>query len=383
MPHEAYALKFATIAIPFILTASFTAAARMYGLKSILPTLVSIALSLVLITVNQRLTNPDNWILIAVMAAAGVAVSITAFIVMDIFKKTESTAAKISYFRDNKQYIVILSAFSIAIIVTPLFSSLADWVDQKGFWFGFYQSWTAGLVTFIFLGIAGILVSVYRPSQDQFKRRVSHLFDVNDTAAIDHLASSVQKNGYYAKTVKRTYTIENYSHEQKAYKISITHEAVHKNFLWDVSAPDQATIKLTLTEEDKLNPPLDSMGSIISVRINDNERLTRPEPIPEQGIDKIWPYTIQAGGEGHIRTIHYCYYKANEPHSFGVNRFARHIKSEIIYNCTDDGVPDITIKTGNLVRTERLVRGHPIVMADAKDYVPGADAFEFTLSEPN
>ncbi|WP_448205991.1 hypothetical protein [Azospirillum sp. sgz302134] len=133
----------------------------------------------------------------------------------------------------------VLAAFVASIIATLVFSFMVDWASQVGFWYGFYQSWTAGFAAFLMFGLAGIAVSLHRPGEDNFQQRVANLFNVTDLASIDYLCQAVQKVGYYSVSVERTYKIVEYDKSRKAYRVIIHSVTKAKNFLHDVSVPDR------------------------------------------------------------------------------------------------------------------------------------------------
>jgi hypothetical protein len=279
---------------------------------------------------------------------------------------------------------MIIFAFVVSILMTLAFSHRVDWENQTGFWYGFYQSWTSGFVAFLIFGLAGILVSIHRPSEDHFRQRVANLFSVADAAAIDYLSEAIQKVGYYNVEIESTYKIIKYDPDRKAYEIMITRNSRAKNFLHDVSVPDQLVYKICVDDDDALDPPLNYLGQIVRYNVDGRSMFENgqlPMSIPVSGIDIGWPFHIAENSEAVIDTAQTCFVKAGKAHQYFVNRFTKSAKIYFEY-CISGSLPSLTIKTDGHTEVKPLAHGSKILGAYVLNRLPGVEVLEFTIGQP-
>jgi hypothetical protein len=213
----------------FGLILGFVYVTRNIGIRQVLPALfVTIIGILVVTTLGSSLVN-SLWLWFD-------AITILAILVAVIIPKTKkgreldfyidrswrgaATRAWLT-FRADTRYSIIMGAFLVSLLVTYFFGKLVIQEDPRGFWYGFYEAWTASLVFFLILGIAGTLVSLYRPEKDTFSQRVRILFGGRQDEAVDFISESIRKIGYYSDDVKRTYTIKQYDAVSDAFLIRV------------------------------------------------------------------------------------------------------------------------------------------------------------------
>lgn len=359
----------------------FATYARIRGLLAVAPVLIAtiVATGTVLLAMHEARSSQWEWI-----AAGLLGGSLGGWLVGEIQRqgKARRVFSRLARGVDNPQLLVVVTALALAILITFVFSSLANGDSTTPFWKGFYQSWTAALVAFVFLGLAGVLVTFYSPTKDQFQRRVSNLYDVHDSVAIEHLSKEAQKIGYYAVSIEREYRIEEYDSERNAYKITVTHKTRNKNFLKDVHAPDKARVYVQFDKEDLFDPPLERMGTLLSARIDDVKQFDGVEHFGENGLDKEWSYELRAGHDACVEVVYSCWFRAGMEHSFRGSRFARRIDAWISYCCDSDGEPELLVSASGFTRKDTLSRGKRYSLAHADDYVPGKSAFAFTVMPP-
>lgn len=214
--------------------------------------------------------------------------------------------------------LVVFIAILVAALITILFAHLR--VDEKTplFWHGFYEAWTASIVFFAILGVAGTIVSLYRPEKDAFEAKVRILCGGRTGTEVDYIRENITKVGYFSESVARTYTILNWDPDRKAYEIEVTHESVNKNF-FDDDASDSGRFGV---KPDPLTPPLDPVGRLIEVNV-DGKQVFGAEDIPVTGILKEWSVPLRKGGEVHILLRHRAWYDVAIEHLFRPARFAK------------------------------------------------------------
>lgn len=371
-------MAYMLVTLSALFAGGFAFGARLLGLVVVVPHLAATALAVSALLIVTLDSKPGNWMWIVIGMAVGAVLGAGFGSFYRRHAVTPFFRAAVRFY-DNKQFLVIAASLLSAVLVTFVFSKLATIEPDKVFWKGFYQSWTAAVVAFVFLGLAGLLVTFYSPTKDQFQRRVSNLFDVHDAAATEYLSKKAQEIAYYATEVKRTYEITDYDSTQRAYKIKVTHKTTNKNFLKDVHAPDKARLSIQFEAGDLLSPPKNDMGELVSVIVAGQQRLTAAKTFGAEGLEEQWSYTIPAGGEAVVEVVYWCWYKAETPHSYGGSRFARRIDAEIVDHCSN-GPHALKVGDDEAAVSEQLTRGRSRTLSDVADYVPGKPAFLFTLS---
>jgi hypothetical protein len=248
------------------------------------------------------------------------------------YKHRAAESVRITF---NRQYISLMEDYRIrvvfgsilaAVLVTMFFAKMrmAEVAPEK-FWHGFYEAWTASLVFFAVLGLAGTVVSLYRPEKEAFDTKVRILCGGSVGSEVDYLAAMITKFGYYSESVTRIYTFKAWDSVRQAYEIEISQHTVNKSYFGgDASNSGGFRIK-----PDPFTPPLDPVGTLIEVRVGD--RLIRSaEHIPVGGLDIDWPIELNRGGETPTLVRHKMLYGANTDHTFRPPRFTKILHTNLV-----------------------------------------------------
>ncbi|MEH3061549.1 MAG: hypothetical protein PGN33_01805 [Methylobacterium radiotolerans] len=286
----------------------------------------------------------------------------------------------VANFVADRRLTFVAFAVVTAILVTGPFGRWAKQDGPSGFWASFYASWTANLVFFAILGVAGIVVSVYRPEKDEFSRRVRILFGGRQDAAVDHITETIRRIGYYAEDVIRTYRIKEFDAVAKAVLVRVEHRTVTRNFYDDLSAVDDAVVTLT---PDPMDPPRDPVGHLISFSVNQANKVTHPIPIPPGGkfVHKE-AIEIPSGGTSDVEVVTETWYSLDELHEYEPNRFAAQVRIVLVYEGNTPGkVVPVTVEVP--ARTvSRLAYYRELRLPEMRDRKPGQVAFSFRLELP-
>ncbi|WP_144439896.1 hypothetical protein [Methylobacterium sp. AMS5] len=293
----------------------------------------------------------------------------------------EKSVRLIREFTSDRRLLFVAAATLVAVFVTALFGRWSKAGGASSFWASYYASWTANLAFFALLGVAGIVVSIYRPEKDEFSRRVRILFGGRQDAAVDYITETIRSIGYYAEEVVRTYRIQEFDHDRKAARIRVEHRTVTRNFYDDLSATDRAAITLI---PDPLNPSMDQVGELLSFSVGGVNRLQHPMPI-KSGVEFTHVETIEipSGGSSTVEVVSQAWYSLSETHQFEPNRFAKVVRIEVVY---EGNTPGMSVPvTVDAPHAESLRLGYlkKLKVADMVNKPPGKAAFAFRLGFPN
>ena len=313
----------------------FAFAVTVGGIGRVFATLVASALTVVAIEFIAQTTLSQNLIEDAFGILAALVVGMIGGIVYRYRtpqRIRDAVNLRINEIVSDYRILLVIAALFVAILVTTVFGNLATLESPRGFWHGFYEAWTASIVFFSILGIAGTIVSLYRPEKDEFEARVRILCGGRSGPEVDYIREVIRKIGYFGEAVKRTYSIKSWDPVRRAYEIEVRHESVNKNY-FDDEEPDIGAFSLT---PDQLNPTLDPIGSLIEVLV-DSASVCGAEYIPVTGLSKEWAVRIKRGGEARIVLRHKLWYSVDKVHNFRPARFAKSATVEIVSE-----VPSIT-----------------------------------------
>jgi hypothetical protein len=277
-----------------------------------------------------------HWILPAIAVGVGVLAGIIFPSLLPIsiynYKPIRIITQAWHNLRTDSRIIIMVGAFLVSIIVTYIFAKIVHKENPPAFWFGFYQSWTASLVFFSILGIAGTLVSLYRPEKDEFGNRVKILFGGRQDESVDFIIDAIRKIGYYSEAVERSYEIREYDKTNNAYKIKVTHKSITRDYYDDLAARDKAIWTLT---PDPFPNPIDPVGQLLSFKVNGDHRITTPRAIPPTGLEYEEDIDIPKGGTATLESLVECWISAAEQHEFAPARFAKRISISFVYYGTE------------------------------------------------
>jgi hypothetical protein len=317
-------------AIWLFLVFSLVYNARSKGLLRILPTLLFIALGIFAVEFLGFSIDPHHWILPTIATVVGILIGLLSpsALALNTFAPIRWLERNFRNLSEDKRIIIMVGAFLVSIIITAIFAKIAHNENPVAFWYGFYQSWTASLVFFSILGVAGTLVSLYRPEKDEFGNRVRILFGGRQDESVEFITDAIRRIGYYSETVERLYEIQEYNKANDAYKIKVTHKSVTRNYYDDLAAKDKATWKLT---PDPFPNPIDPVGHLLSFKVNGNHRISSPLPIPPTGLEYEEDIDIPKGGTATLESLVECWFSAVEQHEFAPARFAKRLSVSFVY----------------------------------------------------
>lgn len=283
----------------------------------------------------------------------------------------------------DRRIIVIAFSISLSILATFIFRSMAiqEGLSQK-FWDGFYQSWTSNIVTFAFLGVAGVIVSLHRPERDNFKNRVHILFGGRSGENINYISESIERLGYYSESNTRTYTVHEYDELHNAYQIQLDQVNVVKNYLHDVNTPDVVYWRV---EPDKFINGLETVGVLLSVLVDDKNLLGDTIEIKSgEKYEAKWPITVPSGQSVTIKVSHKLWYKAGEDQWYAPGKFAVRVTTNFIYQVGKGRMPSLSVKTANEdeFRKVSFNRSVAVMIGEARDIRPETHALTFRLEAP-
>lgn len=286
----------------------------------------------------------------------------------------------VSSFVDDRRLTFVACAVLVAILATVPFGRLAKAENPPGFWASYYASWTANLVFFAILGVAGIVVSVQRPEKDEFSRRVRILFGGRQDAAVDYITETIRKIGYYADEVSRTYRIRDFDRERNAALIRVEHRTVTRNFYDDLAAVDNAMISM---KPDPFVPSLPVVGHLVSFSVDGVNRLSHPLPLHESTeFTHREAIEIPSGGRSEVLVVSEAWYSLSEAHDYEPNRFAKSVRINLIHEGNTPGeVVPVTVELPALA-SAKLGYLKELRVQDMVNRVPGKVAFTFRLSLP-
>lgn len=234
---------------------------------------------------------------------------------------------------------------------------------------------------FSLLGVAGTLVSLYRPEKDEFSNRVRILFGGRQDETVDYIREAIRKIGYYAEMTERSYKISRYDRERNAYLVRMEDSTITRNYYDDLAAIDKARWTLT---PDKLTPPLDPLGHLISFRVNGEHKITEPIPIFEKGLQFEEDVQIPRGETSRIEVCSDCWHLLTETHTFVPHRFAKRIQISVIYEAENPGLgaPAIKVLEPSSHGEISLMHSKQIVFPPMLNCRPNEHAFAFQLIAP-
>ncbi|HUB47373.1 MAG TPA: hypothetical protein VMB73_20530 [Acetobacteraceae bacterium] len=332
------------VALWFILASGFSAAATIWGLRRILPTLGAAALSvgaIALLTkgdIRDLIYVDASAILVAVVAGAFAGRLMTRHRETEILRVVRERYIEIV---QDRRIVAILAAMLVAVMATYVFAILEIEELGAGFWHGFYQAWCAAIVFFGILGISSTFVTLYRPEKEEFATRVRILCGGRQGPTVDYIRQKIRQIGYHAEMVRRHHRVVGYDAERKAYEIEVTHSSDNRNF-YDDEAVDAVTFGL---KPDPLDPPLPNgrIGLLMGVEVN-GLQVNGPELIPADGLRKSWPIEIKKGDRAHVKVGHRCWYLTTKEHTFRTNRFANHVHATFEL-AIPDSAPELVISS--------------------------------------
>jgi hypothetical protein len=235
---------------------------------------------------------------------------------------------------DYRILVVLISVVSAGAVTLFFAKMRASEVVERGFWHGFYEAWTASLAFFLILGLAGTIVSFYRPEKDTFETKIRILCGGRIGTEVDYIRAIITKFGYFCESVTRTYTVKSWDSVRRAYEIEVTHETVNMNFFGE-NSHDHGGFKII---PDELNPPLDPVGTLIEVKVGDR-LVCDAMPIPVAGLTKTWNMELPKGKT--IRTVvrHKLWYQSDVTHNFTPPRFIKVLHTHIISEIPGASIP--------------------------------------------
>lgn len=286
-----------------------------------------------------------------------------------------------TFWRDRRKLVVAL-ACGAATVLTIKFANLAS-AGSNSFWYGFYQSWTAGFVAFLLFGLATTVASLAKPEEDGFERRVRILFGGRTGAHIDYIVAAVAKIGYYAEIVEREYCIDEVDTANHRYSMLVTHRSTNRHYIHDAESVD--TLEFAYLPDPV--PQMETAGELISVVVchenGHTTNLTPPEgvPIPVQGgMAQKWDIAIPKGQAVSLALQYRVWCLFGEEQSFEPNRFAKAIRTTIKRTCPGAGVT-LAAWRDDLWRHEKnLIAGRDETLPAAIDCAPERAAYKFTLT---
>jgi hypothetical protein len=315
-------------ALSFMLVFGFVCAIIISGLQRIFPILLAAAATVFAWELLARVTISKY--LVVDLIWAGIALVLSGAVGLFVRHKTQerfrdAVNLRISEIVGDYRILVVFVSILVAALVTLIFAKLKAAEQTHDFWHGFYEAWTASLVFFAILGVAGTIVSLYRPEKEVFATKVRILCGGRIGPEVDYIQEVIRKIGYYSERVSRTYTIKDWDSQRNAYEIEVFHESLNANF-FDDDADDNGSFNM---KPDPLTPPLDPIGKLIEVNV-DGKQVLAAEHIPVAGIRKNWPIQLKKGGRANIQMRHIAWYDVKEPHVFRPARFAKVVKVTLI-----------------------------------------------------
>ncbi|MGD0433336.1 MAG: hypothetical protein ABSA58_19815 [Acetobacteraceae bacterium] len=318
--------------------------------------------------------------------------------------KSKLTDLSFSFINDPR-YIVIMTAIAVAIIATFVFAKITARQPPGTFWHGFYEAWTASIVFFAIIGLAGTAVALYRPEKEDLKTRVRILCGGQQRRATDYIYEEVKFLGYYAEKIVRNYRVLNYDPLRNAFEVEVEQITYARNF-YDDEATDTARLAITM---DELTPSLDPIGNLRSITVDGrlvedvtvNQVVVRlPIPVPVGGLVAEWSLHTPRGKTAEVKTLHSAWFDAREEHTFGSHRFVEEVEFCFIYEASTPQVcPPITYtaykqrRSGRSIDTTKEVAHQTEISPNPlqrysrhqRSCLPGSPAFSFrfgAITEP-
>jgi hypothetical protein len=253
----------------------------------------------------------------------------------------------------DPRVLVLSAAFLFACIITIPFAHFQASENPRGFWHGFYEAWTASIVFFGVLGVAGLVVTFYKPEKDDFLRRVRILCGGRSGPEVDFITYAVRKIGYFAEDVDREVRIRYYDPDRRAYYAQFTITSTNENFYDDVSI-DQARIKLSFDPIEP-EPPNGVVGKLVSVRVG-NDEVCGPKDLDASGYIENWPMSIAKNASQRLCIVYEGYLRTDITHEHSSNRFVKSTKFRFVFEGTNSP-PEIEYK----------IYSHPIPQVATED----------------
>jgi hypothetical protein len=165
----------AGIALSVMLVFGYVFAVTVGGLRRVFPTLLAAVATVFAVEILARVTMSKY--LVADLIGTGVALAlgvVAGFLFRYRSKERFRHAVNLRYSETLGDYRILVVFVSIlaAAQVTLIFAKLKAAEQTHEFWHGFYEAWTASLVFFAILGVAGTIVSLYRPEKEVFATKV-------------------------------------------------------------------------------------------------------------------------------------------------------------------------------------------------------------------
>ncbi|HTW52774.1 MAG TPA: hypothetical protein VME45_12875 [Stellaceae bacterium] len=365
------------------------------GLARVLSALVVAIIALFALETFAEIASSQSLLMDLSGAAAGIVVGLALghFVGFKGFQHLrDSWRLVLNQIIGDYRILVVFIAIAVAVLITLVFAHLR--VDEKSttFWHGFYESWTASIVFFAILGVAGTIVSLYRPEKDAFEAKVRILCGGAMGSEVDYIRENITKIGYFAESVVRTYTIVDWDPGRRAYEIEVSHHSVNRNF-FDDDASD--TGRFALTPDPLGDPPLDPVGRLIEVNV-DGKQVFGAEDIPLAGIDQKWPVPLRKGGRVQVLVRHRAWYGVTVTHRFRPARFAKTVTVKLRSELpTVKPMFSATVYQREVVDFRRNEAGAKVLhqkaldpsityehIPSARNCLPNQPAFEFELKPP-
>lgn len=348
---------------------------------------IILGLATVLLAVAQFASSHlphDRWVWAAAAFACGSLVGILGFFLLWLYERDKTWSHWLKESVQDKRTRIAVAAAFMAVVLTGIFGNWAHAeAGQSKFWFGFYQSWTAGFVGVLLFSVATTLITLYRPEDEDFERRVRILFGGRTGKHMDFIVDEVKRLGYFAETVERVYTIEEIRPADGRYRVHVTHRARLHHYIPDVGVSDKLIFEYT---PDDLVGEM-SGGHLISAGwklpeqkiytsvLADDEDLGIVVPT---GCNKSWDIEIPKGKPIDVEVQFRVWGKIGEIEEFEPVRFARQVRTEVDCRCGNSRLRLEGHVGGEAVQAP-LVSGEKITFPDIRDWEPNKKIYSFRL----
>ncbi len=126
--------------------------------------------------------------------------------------------------------ILLLATFYISEYISTNF---ADNVDVKNFYISFYASWVEDISFFLSAGVVALVLSLKRPIDAPFRKRVRSLFSEEEGDVIDYNTKEAMQLAVYSTKTKRTVIFHKEDANLGAYYCTVITEMFLRNLLHD------------------------------------------------------------------------------------------------------------------------------------------------------
>jgi hypothetical protein len=302
-----------------------------------------------------------------------------------MFERTKDNWRKLKgWYREigwaKRRVVAVVSALGGAWLITfVVFYFVFGWAGahKDELFVGTFAAWTGELVFFSLVGAIITVVTLRDPSREVYDERVRILFGSGPESVLNYNKRILSRLSAYTQRAMRTITIESFDPATNAYRVKVKSEYHYKNLLHDVDYDDTLPWNVSPDRWDQ-NPPAE-IGRIMSIRIDGNETIQRPQIIGADGYTVELKLAIPPAGQKSVTFEYWVWMKVGEVQELRARRCIEQYSMSAINQ--SDQIPRIEIDADQRGPIS-LLYNQPVAFNQVQGISPGERVFVFKLLPP-